>query len=125
MCLMTETEFLLSIKKRVAQTCIGASAIRNQGEAGLIEPLRFYFQHGINLQTFFSAIEDEHQYSKYLNRHTTLVLKKLPVQSWGAARKGLNLFFRDVVYNKFLSNYYGLPNNFKGMNKAIHYLEVP
>jgi hypothetical protein len=39
-------------------------------------------------------------------------------KSWGAARKALNLFLRDAVYNHDLSHFYGL-------SKIRGWLEVP
>ena len=33
-------------------------------------------------------------------------------QSWGAARKGLNLFFREIVYSKFFSHRFSLTENY-------------
>lgn len=46
-------------------------------------------------------------------------------KSWGAARKGLNLFFRDVVYNKYLADLLEVPTDYKENMKTLRNLEVP
>ena len=124
---MTEVEFLKHIHRRIAQTAIGASAIRNQGGKGIIYSLRGYFENKITIQTFIESINDKRKYQSFLTRHTEKVLKDFPpnAQSWGAARKGLNLFFRDIIYNKFLSHYYHVPTNFSKFNQFVQHLEVP
>ena len=123
---MNQHVFLKQIQKRLAQTSIGASALRNQGSAGLVKISRDYLEK-INLDIFFQTLKDETLYTKYLNRHTNQLLEKYPskAKSWGAARKALNLFFREVVYNKFIADYYKLPNNFKKFNVAVRSMELP
>jgi len=37
----------------------------------------------------------------------------------------LNLFFREAVYNKFISDHYKLPTDLGKFNKLIRHLEVP
>ena len=124
---MTEKQFLEKVHRRVAQTCIGSSAIRNQGAGGLIDCMRYYFEHNIDIRRFMVAVEEERKYQAFLNHHTDKVLNLFPrnAQRWGAARKGLNLFFRDVTYNQFLAQYYGIPRGFKRYNQFVQHLEVP
>jgi hypothetical protein len=124
---MSEKEFLKLIQRRIAQTCIGASAIRNQGSAGLLYTMRNYFEHSIVLEVFIKKLSEKSSYNSFLNYHANRLLKELPRKSrnWGIARKGLNLFFRDVVYNKFLSDYYSFPIDFVKFNQFVRFLEVP
>lgn len=124
---MTETEFLTSIHRRLSIIAVGASALRNQGAAGIIDKARVYFFDKINLDEFFRLLTNQTAFSSYLDKHTVQLVQTFAEggQSWGAARKGLNLFFREVVYNRFLSDHYNLPTNFADYNIAIRNLEVP
>lgn len=124
---MTESIFLKLLHRRLSQTSVGASAIRNQGGAGLIQALRYYFENKIDLAEFITSLPNEQAFSQFLDVHTLYVLALFPkkAQSWGAARKGLNLFFRDVVYSKFFSDHFGIPTDFYEFNEYIKQLEVP
>jgi hypothetical protein len=119
-------EFLKQIHRRVAQTSIGPSAIRNQGASGLIRISRIYFEKTINLTEFRKKLVTD-SYKDYLDNLTTDLRSKFPTggKSWGAARKGLNLFFRDVVYNKYLADLLSIPTDYKENLKALRNLEVP
>ncbi|MBL0009471.1 MAG: hypothetical protein IPP25_20455 [Saprospiraceae bacterium] len=100
---MTEKEFLSRNQRRIAQISVGASALRNQGAAGILAVARDYFQTSIPLATFFKNMQSHETYREFLDFHTIELQRKFPKggKSWGAARKGLNLFLRDIVYNKF------------------------
>jgi hypothetical protein len=123
---MTEKEFLKYIHKRLSTISVGASALRNQGASGIIKTARNYF-YEIKIDDFIATIDNGNDYKKFLNTHTEKLVSKFPkeARSWGAARKGLNLFFREIVYNKFFSDYYKLPIEFTKFNDKIKYLEVP
>ncbi len=45
-------EFVKLMKRKIAQTSIGASALRNQGAKGLIKISRNYFENEIILEEF-------------------------------------------------------------------------
>ena len=124
---MTQNDFIKQIHKRIAIVAVGGSALRNQGAAGLVDIARFYFENAIVLDDLFGCLHNESSFSKFLDTHTTGLLNKFPVngKSWGAARKGLNLFFRDLVYNKFIAEKYKLAANFQQFNDQIKHLEVP
>lgn len=124
---MTKTQFEKKLYRRIAQVSIGASAIRNQGGAGLIEILRNYFEHEINPSTFFKVLPKKKPYKDYLDYHTNEILKRFPngAKSWGGARKGLNLFLRDLVYNGYFANKYNVPTEYSDLNLFLKYLEVP
>lgn len=124
---MNHDDFIKQIHKRIAIVAVGGSALRNQGAAGLVDIARFYFENTIVLDDLFGFLQNESSFSQFLDKHTTGLLTKFPEngKSWGAARKGLNLFFRDLVYNKFIAEKYKLPANFQQFNDHIKHLEVP
>lgn len=124
---MTRNEFDSKLKRRIAQLSVGASALRNQGGSGLIDTCRNYFENDIDLQAFFYSLDDKKVFSTFLNRHTNEIVNQFPeeAKSWGAARKGLNLFLRDICYNKYFADKYELPTNFIDNNEKLKLLEVP
>ncbi len=123
---MTESNFLDSIHRRLLIISVGASALRNQGAPGIIKVARDYF-YNIDIDKFINSLDEEGIFIEFLNYHTDTLLSYFPENctSWGAARKGLNLFLREVVYNKFFSDYYRLPTNLDDFNEKIKFLEVP
>ncbi len=123
---MKENAFLNIIHKRLSIISVGASALRNQGASGIIKIAREYF-YTIDIEEFMSCIDSKDVYSKFLNKHTDNLVSIFPEngRSWGGARKGLNLFFREVVYNKFFSDYFGLPTRITEFNEKVKFLEVP
>ncbi|MEX1238415.1 MAG: hypothetical protein WEB30_01810 [Cyclobacteriaceae bacterium] len=123
---MDRDEFLKQIHRRVAQTSVGPSAIRNQGASGLITISRNYFAKNISLTEFRKKLITD-SYKDYLDKLTADLRSGFPNggKSWGAARKGLNLFFRDVVYNKYLADLLNLPTDYKDDLKTLRNLEVP
>jgi len=58
-------------------------------------------------------LETESYYKLFLNEHTKNLISNFPEKgkSWGAARKGLNLFFREIIYKKFFSDQYEFPKD--------------
>ena len=124
---MTEQQFYLLLHRRLSQIAIGAPAIRNQGSGGLIKILRQYFETKVDLEHFIKSVANETQYGEFLNGHTSKVLTLFPdtAQSWGAARKGLNLFLREIIYSKFFSHRFSLPDDFEEFNQFVKFMEVP
>lgn len=124
---MTERQLLDKIHRRLAEITIGSSAMRNQGAPGIVQITRSYLYQEIRPRDIFSRLGSERRLINFLNRHTIQLADAFPTdfQNWGAARKALNLFLREVVYNKFLSERYGLSTNFEECNSQIKYLEVP
>lgn len=119
--------FIKQIHRRLANISVGSSALRNQGASGIIDICREYFENSISLDDFFDNLIDEKCFRRFLDLHTDELVEKFPIdaKSWGAARKGLNLFFRDLVYNKFIAEEYGLAVEFVQYNFKIRNLEVP
>jgi hypothetical protein len=124
---MTERQLLDKIHRRLAEITIGSSALRNQGGPGIVQITRSYLYQEIKPNDIFSRLESKRRLINFLDRHTIQLADAFPTdfQNWGAARKALNLFLREVVYNKFLSERYGLSINFEECNSQIEYLEVP
>jgi hypothetical protein len=127
---MTQEEFYIKLHRRIAQSCVGASAIRNQGkkgDKGLIKTCRTYFEHQIDVAEVFTLMCPESEYTNYLNKHTNNIVLQFPetAQSWGAARKGLNLFFRDLCYNRYFADRFSLPTEFNQNGIVLQNLEVP
>src|SRR5712691_5811356 len=77
------------------------------GPKGTISAAREYLA-GLDLTRFRASSEKEFRSS--LNQATRRFLDYLPrgAKHWGAARKFLNIFLRNVVYNRFLCDHYRL-----------------
>lgn len=123
---MDKNDFIKLSQRRIALTCIGPSAIRNQGASGLIQTSRAFFEENINLLEFRKVFITKHCES-YLDDLTDKLNMRFPSEgkSWGAARKGLNLFFRDAVCNTYLADFLNLPTDFEENLKALQRLEIP
>ena len=104
---MPHATFLEKLHRRTAQAAIGPSALRNQGAAGVIGAARRAAE-SIDLTRYSMATLES--IATLLNEDTSRILLLFPAsaQSWGAARKGLNLFLRDAAYNVDLNNEFKL-----------------
>ena len=113
---MKPDDFIKTMQRRTGVTAVGPSALRGQGK-GVLKAVQLYLG-SIDLTDI--ATTSAEQYTAWLDRHTDALLDKLPIRNrpWGAARKALNLFMRDVLYNRYLSDHYGI-------RKAEHLMEVP
>lgn len=108
--------FIRIMQQKVAVSAVGLSSVRGQGKGVLSAT-----------QNFLSCISlaripksNEKRFCIWLARHTEHLLDRLPVKKrpWGTARKVINLFLRDALYNKYLNRRFGL--------QAIErWLEVP
>ena len=99
--------FIDHLQRRTAQSAIGPSALRNQGAAGVVAGARTALEN-LNLTKYSYASPET--FAELLDQDTSAILKCFPAraQSWGAARKGLNLFLRDATYNIDLNSAYNL-----------------
>jgi hypothetical protein len=123
---MTINEFEELLLRRIAQVSIGASSLRNQGDKGIIGYMRNYFEKKIDVDVFFNLLKNENEFKVFLNSHTTQIFQQNEVKiPWGAARKGLNLFLRDLVYSNYFSHKFKIPSDFIEFNIAVRNLEVP
>lgn len=95
---------LRALQRRIAETSIGASTVRNMGPSGTARVAREWLAH-LDLSSFSRTREE--QFRRRLNTATTWFQKSLPREGrrggyWGTARKCLNIFLRNVVYNRHL-----------------------
>ena len=102
-----DDQFYCEMQKHIAISAIGPSALRNQGSDGVIKAAQKYLAD-INLQVF--RAKDEDAFLRVLDDQTEILRRAFPrkAQNWGAARKALNLFLRDICYNRFLCKKHGL-----------------
>lgn len=114
---MTENEFNKLLQKHLAEVSITNSALRNQGAKGLVSTAR-QFCSKLRIRKF--NVYSQEKFNRVLNRDTRSLMSKFPTgakNNWGAARKSLNLFLREVLYNNFLSRHFN--------TNVINFLEVP
>ncbi len=100
-------EYLRLLQHRTAYLSIGKSSLRNQGAPGVIAVSREYLQN-MELKKL-AKISSEKSFKKYLDEHTNNLKKSFPQKAnknWGAARKAINLFLRDCLYNSYLCDKY-------------------
>jgi hypothetical protein len=98
------------LQARTALLAISRSTLRNQGASGLISAARRFLRE-MNLRKFSVTTRDE--FDQVLERHTRFLMKRFPLEArtnWGAARKALNIFLRDVFYCYPLNVAHGLSN---------------
>jgi putative zinc finger/helix-turn-helix YgiT family protein len=109
--------FIDRLKGRCAKLAIGPSTLRGKGTRGVAAAARLGLAT-IDLATL--AAEDRAAFRARLREITKSLKLNLPKsgRAWGRARKAVNIFLRDVVYNADLCNRYGLCN-------IREWLEVP
>jgi len=114
--MMKPRDFIETMQRMTAVTAVGPSALRGQGK-GVLKAAQLYLG-SINLSEIPTATPEE--YEDWLDTHTDTLLNTLPIRNrpWGAARKALNLFMRDALYNQYLNDHYGI-------RKIETWLEVP
>jgi hypothetical protein len=98
------------LQVRTAMLAIGRSTLRSQGAPGMVAKAR-QFLRGIDLHQFSVATSE--QFLNVLEEQTKRLASEFPGKgkgNWGAARKSLNIFLRDVLYCKLLCEYYKLAN---------------
>ncbi len=105
------------LKRRTAELAIGSSTLRNQGAAGVVKVTR-QFLANLDLKSF--SVNSVQEFNKALDQSTEDLIQALPegARNWGTARKALNIFLRDCIYNQFLSSHFVI--------SQIHpWLEIP
>lgn len=101
-------DFIDRLQARTALLAIGRSTLRNQGAPGVVAAARRYLRV-LDLRDF--SVTTRVQFASALEKHTHLLMKRFPRETkdnWGAARKALNIFLRDVVYNRPLCEHHRL-----------------
>lgn len=109
--------FLPVIQRRAVRAAIGASTARGQGAPGLVRAAREFLGE-LPLRQF--GVSKPRVFRRRLDRATLQLMKSLPRrgQSWGIARKLLNIFLRDALYTGYLEEAYRL-------RRSETLLEVP
>ncbi len=110
-----DANFYDDMQRYIAVTTIGPSTLRNQGSKGVIKAAQKYLCQ-VDLPRF--RAKNESSFLQTLDRETKKLKKSLPRGRWGAARKALNLFLRDIWYNRFLCQRHRLSG-------SEHWLELP
>jgi len=96
------------LQKFIANAALAGTTLRNMGPDGTVGLAREYLKT-IDLAEIGNG--GKAGYPALLDRHTKRLQGRLQGaegKTWGVARKSLNLFFRDVVYNSHLRKRYGL-----------------
>ena len=103
---MKPKDFIKTLQRKVAFTAVGPSALRGQGKGVLRASQNFLAHMSLARVPKSSAKRFQH----WLDRQTELLLNSLPIKNrpWGAARKVINLFLRDALYNQYLSKQFKL-----------------
>lgn len=113
---MTPEGFITTLRRMVALTSIGPSALRGQGK-GVLGASQDFLAH---LSLARLPRSTPKRFRTWLDRQTELLLDILPVNNrpWGAARKAINLFLRDALYNQYLVSQFQLQS-------VESWLEIP
>jgi len=109
-------DFLKTVQGFIAVVAMGPSSLRNQG-LGVLKKAQDFCSK-LNLQNYSNL--NEGQFKNQLDLDTLKLIKALQLKNkpWGTARKALNLFLRESLYNKYLSKEYSL-------DKIEKFLEIP
>jgi hypothetical protein len=114
---MPNDEFIRQMLSRAAELAVGPSAVRNQGAPGVPGKARGALKR-LRLEAF--VVTSEQAFHAKLDRTTFVLKNKLPrrARHWGTARKILNLYLRDVLYNGYLCEHFSF-------NRVEQWLELP
>ncbi len=100
-------DFIKIIQSRAARIAVGPSAVRGHGNAGVSKAARAHLR-SIDLSPF--GTKNERKFRTALDAATENLKRSLPkgAQTWGLARKVLNIFLRDCAYTIYLTEAYDL-----------------
>jgi hypothetical protein len=112
-----DKRFIDMVRNRTAELAIGASTLRNQGGPHVVSAARSFLKQ-LDLQLF--GADSPQAFRRVLDQQTARLKAALPpgAQNWGAARKALNIYLRDILYSHYLCGEYG----FAGLEE---WLELP
>lgn len=110
-------DFLKTIQRKVAVTALPGTALRGQGAAGVTQAARDFLAE-LSLREF--AYCRASTIGRTLDMATEALRRRLPrgAQGWGTARRALDLFLRDALYNAYLREQYRL-------HRIERWLELP
>jgi hypothetical protein len=95
------------LRKRISDTAAGTTALRNQGK-GVIPKTKKFLKR-LDPKKFAECTTQE-QFNALLNKKTIALRNTFPGKArknWGAARKVLNLYMRDMLYYRYLCSHFG------------------
>jgi len=105
--------FISKMQRKVAISAVGPSAVRGRKGGKIIKVV-----HDFLAETGLASVPRTRQaeFLDWLDQRTSALQDRLPARRgkkrprrpWGIARKAINLFLRDAVYNKYLSGRFGL-----------------
>ena len=112
---MQISKFVKQMQHKVAVSAVPLSAVRAQGGGVLGASQNFLARLRIA-----KIPRSEMAFRQWLNRQTHALLDQLPVahRPWGTARKVINLFLRDALYNQYLAEAFKL-------NRLQRWFEIP
>jgi hypothetical protein len=98
-------DFIKLHHRRIAQLAVGPSTARGMGPKGTIQKARDFLQ-SLDLHRF--QVKSEKSFQQVLEKATFELRSALPrtAKHWGSSRKFLNIFLRDLVYNRYLCDAY-------------------
>lgn len=113
------TAFETALKENLTKRAVGTSALRNQVRTGGIRAVHD-FLCGLQPREL-RALRSRKAFLGWLDARTNEMERKVGAShglQWGSARKALNLWLRDMVYNHHFRSAYGL-------DRLEPWLEVP
>jgi len=114
---MTTDQFIMDVQRFESVSAVGVSALRRQGKGTISKIQNFLAELDL---AALSTVEDQASFGAWLDSQTeelTRLHHTTPIK-WGVARKALNLFLCDCLYNKYLSTRFRLET-------IESFLEVP
>lgn len=110
-------ELITWMQKRAANGAVGASTIRGMAPAGTAKAIKGYLL-GVDIKNV--RARSESGFAKKLDAVTDGLVEALPPGSkhWGMARKCVNIFLRNCLYNRYLCSHYKL-------EQLEEWLEIP
>ena len=96
-----DDRFYRDMQRFIAVNTIGPSVLRNQKSKGVIKAAQDFLA-GVDIGAF--QCTSEAAFRVVLDGRTEELKQRLPkgARNWGSARKALNLFLREICYNRFL-----------------------
>jgi len=114
----TNEHLLRRLQRRVAGLAINGASMRNQGAPGVVASGRRFLAN-LPIGRLVERCDAE-SYRLVLDSVTRELRVALPegAQNWGTARKGVNIFIRDLLYTTDLANHHVL-------HRIRDWLEIP
>ena len=117
-----KVDFIKLVQYKVAVSSISINSVRSYGK-GVLKIIHDFLQN-LNLKEIPKSKEDfvvwldktTDELCSKLNKYSQL--NKYKTKFWGLARKALNLFLRDVFYNRYLYEEFNLA-------RLEYWLEIP